>query len=260
MSDICFAYKSNKGCIESYRDHILEIIQCMRERWEFRGLKKKLNLLLGVPEKLVDCYLTLAVLLHDIGKTSKVVQEKCKQKECKEFPGHYITSSFLTLRLSYDLFRDTNIADYLIKILTSNDYMSSGTYYTSKDEVEKYLFITLTFLPVLLHHYPSVTEKSIDSYLKNVPPTIELSQPCRQVILDIIKDIEYHCSSEGLRVILTKLKTLLEGDSPINLGILPLRYNLLYSTIPSFSKGLVEAATGLLNLCDGRTASKNRQC
>lgn len=257
---VCIVYKDKDGCLESFKDHALGIIECMENRWEYRGLKKRLSRLLSVDEEITECYLRLAALLHDIGKALDSEQSVCRQNECKSFPCHYFISSLFTVRLIEDLFRDDSISDYLRHILTSTDLKDVIRDYTNKGDVEKYLALTLVLLPIFLHHYAGITEESIDRCVGRVPRSIRLDRLCIEDILSVLSTIEKRCSRGPLGTVLTKMRDLIGRDALIPLGIFIFDHNVLYNTSVSFTKGVVEAAVGLLNLCDGIVANKNRRC
>ncbi|MCI4409013.1 MAG: HD domain-containing protein [Thermofilum sp.] len=246
---MCYAYRK-PPIEETLHKHSLEVAQCIKNSWEFIGLKRKIWRLYGIDEETAGDLVLIAGLLHDLGKAEKETQEKC-MTECTDFPHHYVTSAMIALRIGYntidlDLSPD-NIEDTLNQLLAGKNTQLEA----------RHIFLALVVLPVLLHHYSQITSEY--SVLKPIRPTISIGDECLKQINTLTNDAKQFIKTPlASKILDTTAKTL--NKNPIDLGVLPnLRNNLLRIGTYKTENILIEATTGILNKCDGQTASKNRK-
>lgn len=250
----CYAFK-DASREETLTQHVLGIIECYDKMWEFKGFKQKISRIYGVNEPIVSDMIFLAAIMHDLGKTKKELQDKCNE-ECTSFRQHYITSAQLALKLGYEVpelgLSPDSIEGRLKKLFNNSELKSL-------DYGDTYLLIVV--LPALLHHYAQVTdETSILGGLDSTETSLEIHKDCITELTTIISEASKSIKSEIGRKIIDKLKNIvLRGYTELSIiNSRIFRDVESYEYIPG--RFIAEVATGLLNLCDSRVASNNRQC
>ncbi|MEM1644141.1 MAG: hypothetical protein QXS70_07075 [Desulfurococcaceae archaeon] len=251
----CYAFRE-MDCKETLAQHVLGIIKCLNEAWEAEGLKRKISRIHNVSELVVSDMLLLAGIMHDLGKTKKELQDSCS-KECLRFKQHYIISARLALKLGYgvqelDLSPD-NIENKLRELLNNKrlEHLDPG---------DTYLLVVV--LPILFHHYSQVVdESSIFEGLDSAERFLEMHEDCITELVTVISEASKSLKSEVGLKIMEELKSVMNKGS-IELSFINSKMlkevSESYECIPG--RLIVEAATGLLNLCDGRVAFNNRRC
>lgn len=249
----CYAFRDAfKNCEETMERHIMGIVECLQQRWEFNFLVKKVSRLLRTEEQLVKDLTYIVAVLHDFGKMKKEFQERCRQGACKSFPKHYITSARFAMSVAFrsgTLTLNTakeKVYNLLTKPTEPNRVYDLGDVY-----------ILSVVIPVLLHNYAHLQEESLLKAEHEMLMTID--ECCREVYLRILEHVEkkYVITPTGKGL----LKAIRNGLSnlEIELSILSLlNPEVLLNYIPSTEKMVAEALTGLLNICDGRVAYINR--
>ncbi len=255
----CYAFKQ-KTCQETYLEHVDGIIKCMRRSWEYGALSKKLSRMLGISESEIESLLHLTAILHDIGKLSDETQRKCIDDECTIFPTHHAISA----RIASYLAGKANLIYkecYSDIIFRGKDNQSADRYVI--------LFYTLVVFPVLLHNYALTVEKSLVEAIDNTRniKMINLHRDCVNVIKSLVNKylvsnlMNKHVQDENsiaFRVASILMKQL-ESSSILELGVLPIEESDMFSHEYSSWKYVIEAVTGLLNMCDGRVAYHHRE-
>ncbi|MEL9941023.1 MAG: CRISPR-associated endonuclease Cas3'' [Ignisphaera sp.] len=276
---MCYAYR-DEGSEEPLPNHLADVASCCRERWEFAALASKISRVLNISRNDVQCAITLAALLHDIGKAAEIYQKDCASSKCTQFSGHYLISMFLV-----DLaFRASGIplssSDVISFIEDRVSDMESGDGATT----EKKVLALLVLLPIAFHHYHQVrgfTSYNVyrDGDATNVGRFIEspkIWSPCIEK-LDVVGqrlDSELAVCRQGtvvdwldvlgkLRQILSNIDLYRESDlyrgSRIlveNLGV-AIEKNLKNVSV-TLSRTVIESVVGLINLCDGYVAYRAR--
>jgi len=251
----CYAFRDAlRNCEETMDRHIMGVVKCLEERWEFEFLVKKVSRLLRTEEQLVRDLTYIAAVLHDFGKMKKEFQERCRQGECKSFPKHYITSARFAMNVA---FKSKTLALNTLKekvydLLTKPTKPNKG--YDLGD-----VYILSVVIPVLLHNYAHLQEESL---LKTEhEKSITVDECCREVYLGILEHMEKNCTTTSTGEELLKAIRLSLNDLKVELSVLPLLDpGVLLNYILNTEKMIVEALTGLLNICDGRVAYMNRRC
>lgn len=245
----CYAYKSEKGCVETFRDHVVGLINCVDERWEFRGLVKKLSKLYGFSEEIFRDLVTLSLMLHDIGKITRTFQEECRRAYCVTFTNHYVLSSKFAVTLGKKA--------GLLNQRLDNWFTEFLSGFKEPKSISDF-YLVLVVLPVLLHHYAGISEKSLLKALEETRNAdFEVDPVCGNCVNSLISDISIR--SDELKGVKEALIELIK-ESKIELSTIPLDENHLSNYMPSPTKAIIEASTGLLNLCDGRVAYEHRRC
>jgi len=246
----CYAYRKlrEKELKEYLYEHSLEVAKCVRNSWELVGLKRKLRKIYDIDEDLVADMITLSALFHDLGKASENTQKECVH-ECTEFRYHYIMSAMLALKIGYDVkdlgLSPDNIEEILRDIQGSRKF-SAG-----------HLYVASVVLPILLHHYSQI--RSEFSTLRSPETKLKLADECINALIrmsnearkDIIK------TPLGIKILDTLTENIMKE---IELSVIPALTRSLLLEIGEYSheKIMIEAITGLINMCDGRVASRNR--
>lgn len=252
----CYAYRK-ADCVETIAEHVLGIVECQAGMWEFEGFKRKISRIYGVDENIVGDMLIVAAVLHDVGKTRKDFQDRCSE-ECVSFTSHYVDSALIALNLGdlvegLDLGPDS-LERRLKKLLSCErlDRLDIGG-----------LYLLVVVLPVLLHHYAQiVSESSIFNGLNSSRSFIEIHEDCVNELLEAVNKVsDQWIKSEVGRELLKKFeKQVIERR--LELGVINSReleeFSNSYEYVPG--RFIVEAAVGILNLCDGRVAFSNRNC
>ncbi len=258
----CYAYKQN-DTQETYFEHVEGIIKCMSSSWEYKALVKKLSIMLGISEKEIESLLRLTAILHDIGKLDEETQKKCISGECTEFKHHYAISarvaSFLATKAGLVLEKKREKG--LNIIFQDVDHLS-----VDKDT---YAFYILVVFPILLHHYAQITEESLMNAIEKTREIEKLyiHRDCVEVLKRLIDEyllnnsVDKHSLDEKSVAfeVTFKLKEELEKNNIIKLCVLPIdNIKEIFSYEYSPWKYVIEAVTGLLNMCDGRVAYSHR--
>lgn len=242
---------------ETLEQHILGIIGCLKSSWEAEGLKQKLSRVHNVCESITNDMLIIAGIMHDVGKARRELQDECN-RECTKFRHHYVTSAQLALRLGYEVpeldLNPDNIESRLRRLLSHEEIKRL-------DFGDVYLLIVL--FPVLLHHYSQiVSESSILSGLESPERdnrSLIIHKDCVIELASVInKAVKLLESEVGLRI-LSILRHVVSEES-VELGLISGQTLRDVSSSYEYTPGrlIVEAATGVLNLCDGLVASINR--
>lgn len=256
LNTMCYAYRkcSDVKVEEHFYTHSLEVAECIENSWELEGVKRKVKKIYGVDEKLVGDFVVLAGLLHDIGKIDEGYQKKCINN-CTEFPNHYTLSAMLALRLGYEVnelgLSPDNIESILNRLL--QDQIPIG------HESIGYLYLALVVFPILLHHYAQIRSEYSILNAKSLKPTLKPSSECIYTLTKIISDAK-RLVSEKTSIEILNILTRNLGEE-IQLSVIPLSRLLHMGATSMISKHitmLIECAVGIVNMCDGRIASKNR--
>jgi len=240
----CYAFKDNK-LYEYIVDHSIGVAECIRNRWECKAISRKLSKIVGTSEKLIEDLLIFAGAFHDIGKLDKIFQMECESDGCTNFPGHYITSA-LILTGAYNMSLQNSVDKKYLENLIMGRIKERSNF--------KYLYFLLVVYPVILHHYAQVY--SISSYGKFVQD-FELYKKCTNDLSLIVKWIINNIVDERLKIIARNIMAPNVFEYIVHVHDIVLRLGYLKTL--SFEKIVIEAATGLLNLCDGIVAKKARR-
>jgi len=264
LEPLCYAYRDvGSRREEDLAEHLMEVASCCASRWELSALASKMSKALGIGFNTTRDALILAGLLHDIGKAAYVYQKLCSSDKCTDFQGHYLISAFIThlaLNLSGTTVDTRDVVEFL-----SDNYAK-----LSEDKI----FAILMILPIAFHHYhqvrgvrsyDTILRHSVEDFLEN--PLIH--SPC----LESFKRVTGYrgvSSARGkdlirsLYTLLTDIKSRVEQDSyrcsKLFIQMLEelVRKGLRELSI-TLGKTIIEAVTGVVNLCDGSVASKKRR-
>jgi len=254
----CYAYKKNE-CVETWHKHTMDVVECIKSRWETEAFIRKSSRMLGLGSKIVNDFLLLAGFLHDIAKTDVEYQKRCVD-ECTAFPKHWYASAMIALRLGLDVgILGDGYEDRIVKVFSGiKQSYDIGDAYT-----------LLVFIPVLFHNYAHLSEealfdfhKYLGTYIKGVYTAVD--ECCRQ-ITKAIDEMTKIVKTDIAKILLSKLHNYIGSTGVLGSALLgenALRISALgYGRIESArAKYIAEAATGLLNMCDGRVAYRNRRC
>ena len=249
----CYAFRKESK-EETLTEHVVGIATCLKEIWETEGLKQKLMKVYKVSKSLVNDLLLSAAILHDIGKAEEELQNTCKE-ECSSFKHHYVISALLALKLGYEV-QELNLSPDNIETRIRRLLINRNLNYL--DLGDAYLLIVV--LPVLLHHYAQiVNEYSILDGLSTAKRYIKIHKDCVDELKTVINELRNTFESETGREILNKLENLITKETiePAFINEKLIQDSCSYEYIPG--RLVVEATTGILNLCDGRVAYKNRR-
>ncbi|MEM1962596.1 MAG: HD domain-containing protein [Sulfolobales archaeon] len=251
----CYAYKDEET-EETLAKHILDISNCIKNLWETEGLSSKLSKIYGVDKLVAYDMLIVAGIIHDMGKTQRVLQEECSKK-CTSFRLHYITSAQLALKLGYDIpelgLSPNNIEAKLEDLLSNKEIklLDHGD-----------LYILIVVLPTLLHHYSQITsESSILSGLDSQIKVLCIHEDCIKDLTLAMSNASCLLKSELGSKLLERLMQEVKKGS-VNLRIIiggQAFRNVSGNYEYSLGRFIVEAAMGILNLCDGMVAFTNRR-
>jgi len=257
LSSSCYAYRKN-GCAETWHRHTMDVVECIRSRWETEAFVRKSSRMLGVDSNAVRDFLLLAGLLHDIAKTDTEHQRGCAN-ECTVFPKHWYVSAVIALRLGLDAgIIGGGYEDRIVKVFSGAKQ--------SHDVGDAY--ILLVFVPVLFHNYAHISEEALfdlhrylGTYVKGV---YTVAEGCRAQIAAAADELAGTLETETAKRLLGELRKHINAGM---LGGAALGENALRVIALSYTKiedarvrYVAEAATGLLNMCDGRVAYRNRRC
>lgn len=290
---MCYAYR-DENYKEYLVDHLINVVKCCENRWEFNAIAKKISKTLNIPEENVKNTIILAALLHDIGKTAQIFQEQCDEnqnnktintvqlgveRKCTTFPGHYLISLFL-VKLTYETLGSQLTIKDAVDFLSNSDMM--------KIEKNKAKIIELlVILPIVFHHYHQVEDfisyaakyyydikdlvkSSILQFIENP----KIHRKCIEQINKLSEELRKSSNHQILMVINTLHKVLSEIESYEHSEMHSNLYrrseifvkNLFNEVIKKDVKSLsislpkiaIESIIGLINLCDGYVAHKSR--
>ncbi len=260
---MCYAYRDSAS-EEPLLEHLEKVAEFCRNRWEFSALAKKISKMLNLDENSVRNVLTLALLLHDIGKAAYIYQERCSSG-CKDFRGHHLLSVFL-IHLTYNSMGIRITFEDLGKFLEDRF-----------DKLEKDKIIAmLVLLPIIFHHYHQVGgfKSYYISEYRNVEKFIDNPMMWRECLDDLMYlskiDKQLTPFIEELYGILLNINGYRDSDlyraSKLfieNFGKEVVEEDVKKLTTPlptiSLAKFIIEAILGLVNLCDGSIAYEARR-
>ncbi|MBP1449719.1 MAG: CRISPR-associated endonuclease Cas3'' [Thermoproteus sp.] len=235
----CYAYRESPDVEEDFAKHSLDVVETMKRLDEYEAFLKVLEKRYGVSRPEAEPLLRLAAAMHDLGKIDEEYQSACADG-CTSFPGHYDASAKV-LVLAY--MRATNSDSLALLDL-------------SREGPENYdaLFAALVVIPVELHHYAQIEQ--LKTRIKFKP-----AAQCVNAVLYILKELELDgilgkAAKELERVVNSGIDRPREIDLP-HLDFLK-EIKIPNATRPDLAF-IAEAATGLINMADGRTAKWNRQ-
>jgi len=258
LSSDCYAYRKN-GCAETWYRHTTDVVECIRSRWETEAFVRKASNVLGVDADIVRDFLLLAGFLHDIAKTDIDQQRRCAD-ECAAFPKHWYASAMVALWLGLD----AGILGDSYGGIIVNVFEGAKQNYDVGDA-----YILLVFMPVLFHNYVHLSEEALfdlhgylGTYVKGM---YTVAEGCRAQITMAADRVIETLRTEAAKRLLNRLRNHVNSAGTLGgavLGEKALRVIALgYGRIEGARiKYVAEAATGLLNMCDGRVAYSNRRC
>lgn len=247
MTPRCYAFREGNCREETLEEHVVGILKCLESRWEFNGFLRKTGKLLNIEMNIIAWLIKLSALLHDIGKTSTDIQQKCRKESCTEFPYHFIHSA----RFATSLGIESGVLQAPIEsVFTDLLWSEVGRLNIS------HIYVVIVVVPVLLHHYAGVSEKSLSRGIMESELTLEIDELCRQSLFSLVGILGNDAPHE-LEPLINKLSDMIKGGK-VNLSPIPGIEKFLQSYKLSFAKSLAEAVTGLLNICDGVVAKRNR--
>ena len=245
----CYAFKEGNR-FETMEEHIFDIRRYLCEIWEYKAFLLKYEKTLGVDRDILDSLVKLALILHDAGKAIKQYQERCERGDCAGFPYHYAISARIAVQLVDKL--DVPILRELFRM------QSNKLPFTA-------LYVSFVVMPILLHHYAQITEESLARAIEATRKIneVEFYEPCRAPYIRELGELQR--SSRASRELEMVVKNAIEifSSGRIKLSS-PLPLNNIEEIIGITGKisplvTLIEASTGILNICDGRVAHKNRK-
>lgn len=245
----CYAFREGKCREETLEEHVLGILQCLESRWEFNGLIRKTSKLLNIDRNIIAWLIKLSALLHDIGKTSPDIQQKCREESCTTFPNHFVYSARFAVSLGI---KSGVLPERIEPIFNNLLWFDEDRLSMSLDD----LYITVVVIPVLLHHYAGVSEKSLSHGIIESGLMLEIDDSCKNSLLSLVGVLRNDAPFE-LRPLVDKLSDMIK-EGRADLSTIPRLRTFLRTYSLSFIKSLAEAITGLLNICDGVIAKQNR--
>lgn len=260
---MCYAYRG-RGVEEPLIQHMMDAVSVCRDRWEFQALARKISRVLGLRCCEAESVLTLALLLHDVGKAAEIYQSQCGV-ECSDFRGHHMISLFL-VNLAYRL------ASTAVDVEDMERFLDDDFSVLGSEEVKA----VLVMMSAALHHYHQVVglrrysvegSERATEFLRHNP---RIYTSCVEGILLLPRMVQ-GLDDAGVRV-LNRL-----GDAVANIGVYRagdeyrkslivvenfykrvVEYSLKNLSV-TLSRVLVESAVGLTNMCDGLAASRARR-
>jgi CRISPR/Cas system-associated endonuclease Cas3-HD len=249
----CYAFRKSEerggARYETMEEHVKGMLKYLGEIWEYKAFLSKYEKVLGVERDIIDSLIRLAIVLHDFGKATRDSQERCYIGDCEQFPYHYAISARLAMQLVEQL-----------KVPTVRELSKLPSYKPSFGA----LYVSIVVLPILLHHYAWVTEESLVQAVKKTKKIneVEVSEPCRAFYVRELERLKQlgKASRELAKVVEHALEVLTRGNR-VKLASLP--FNRVDELVGVYGKispliTLVEASTGIINICDGRVAWRNR--
>jgi CRISPR/Cas system-associated endonuclease Cas3-HD len=249
----CYAFrKSEEGGAryETMEEHVGGMLKYLGEIWEYKAFLSKYEKVLGVERDIIDSLIRLAIVLHDFGKTIRDFQERCDVGDCEQFPYHYAISARLAMKLVEQL-----------KVPTVRE-LSKLSYKPPFGA----LYVSIVVLPILLHHYAWITEESLVQAVEEtkIINEVEIYEPCRAFYIRELERLKRpsKASHELSKVVEHALEVLTRGNR-VKLASLPFNSDSVNELVGVYRKispliTLVEASTGIINICDGRVAWRNR--
>jgi len=260
---MCYAYRDSKR-EEKLFEHLITTADICSERWELKALALKTSKLLGIDPKKVEEAVVLASMLHDLGKAAEVYQRECFAGRCVEFKGHYMVSAFI----AHLVFSANNV---VIGREDVERFLADDVGSLSEDK----LYAMLVVLPVAFHHYHQVlgfrsycTGEAMEKFLEN--PRMHAS--CLEEAKSMLG---YERLDQGGRKLLEQVYSILANierfaDRDVYRGSKIFVQNFCYYIVQedlkkfaenpiTLGKMLIEAAYGLINMCDSRAASMRRR-
>jgi len=237
----------------------MDVVECIRSRWETEAFIRKSSRMLGVNSEIVSDFLLLAGFLHDIAKTDVEHQKRCVD-ECTAFPKHWYASAMIALRLGLD----TDILGYGYEDRIIKVFSGVKQSYDMGDA-----YILLVFIPVFFHNYAHLSEEALFDFHKYLGTYIKGTyiavDNCRAQITVAIDEMIRIFETGTAKKLIDKLHSYINSMGVLSSAILSeniLRVIALsYGRIESGrARYVAEAATGLLNICDGQVAYRNRRC
>lgn len=262
---MCYAYReSAKGVEEKLSEHLTATASYCLKRWELDALARKVSRLLRLDTATAKDSIVFVALAHDIGKAASIYQEKCSKGLCTSFKGHYLVSAFL-LSLALNL-SGLEVSKESIKRFLEDQF----------DELSKEEIIgVMILLPVILHHYHQV--RGYKSYsIEGHEEALEfLEEPriypeCVESLRSSLNTFSFGERIRGLvNVLMNTLENVgkyFESDSykANEMIVMGFYKDVIERDIKALNrvtlgKCIVEAITGLINLCDGWAASQARR-
>lgn len=246
LNSKCYAFKSEKGCEETLEDHLLGVLNCIEERWEFKGLVRKISRLVNIDENEIAWLIKLSAILHDIGKTRKEFQDECHRSFCEHFRCHYVISATFAAKLG----EESNMFQSLSDKLHDLEWSDSSILDVGG------LYIAVVVLPVLLHHYAGIDERSLQECKRTYSSTLDIDEMCKGDLLSVVNKLKQEVPGR-FKELSGKLYDMIKSGR-VELTILPQVEDFIKTYKYSFVDSIVEAVTGLLNICDGIVAKRNR--
>jgi len=245
----CYAFKEGYR-FETMEEHISGILRYLGEIWEYKAFLLKYERTLGVERDILDLLVKLAVILHDAGKSAKHYQERCERGDCTGFPYHYAISARIAIQLVDEL--DVPI---LRELSSMQSYKPPFTA----------LYVSVIVMPILLHHYARITEESLARAIEATRKIneVEFYEPCRAPYIRELSKLRRssRASKELEMVVKNAIEIFSSGriklSSPLPLKNIGEIVGVTGKISPLTT--LIEASTGILNICDGRVAHKNRK-
>jgi CRISPR-associated endonuclease Cas3-HD len=232
--------------------HVGDMLKYLDEIWEYKAFLSKYEKTLRVERDALDSLIRLAVILHDFGKATRDAQERCNTSDCEHFPYHYAISARLAMKLA-DQLKDVPTVSSLPRLQSNKPPFSA-------------LYVSIVVLPILLHHYAWVSEESLLEAINRTRKLseVEIYEPCRVYYVKALEDLLKHSKSthSELDEILRSALDLFSRSNKIKLSSLPFnRVEDLVSVHATTSPlvTLIEVSTGIINMCDGRVAKRNRE-
>lgn len=248
----CYAYRSRSKKSEHLIEHLRNVARCCRDRWESRGLARKLAVIYGVNEDLVEDLIYVAALLHDVGKASREYQLKC-ETACEEFPNHYILSAQFSIYLG----RAVGLRElYAERIGETFDQL------LWRGEIESLtvgqLYTLMVVVPILLHHYAQINPGKLTS--REQYGELQVHEGCLKELRELFKEVANDVRTEFAREVIMEAYKEFSTDSVISdIPPLPLKREHLFGLKkPMSQRFIAEAVLGVLNLCDGVVAARSR--
>jgi CRISPR-associated endonuclease Cas3-HD len=248
----CYAFRKSEekeeARYETMEEHVEGMLKYLGEIWEYKAFLSKYEKALGVERNIIDSLIRLAIVLHDFGKATRDFQERCNIGDCEQFPYHYAISARLAMQL-VDQLKVPRVEE-LPKLSYKPPFGA--------------LYVSIVVLPILLHHYAWITEESLVQAIEEtkVINEVEIYEPCRALYIRELERLKRpsKASHELSKVVERALEVLTRGNK-VKLASLP--FNRIDELVGVYGKispliTLVEASTGILNICDGRVSWRNR--
>lgn|GEM_PF-989951 len=247
----CYAFRGTRGS-ECLADHLREVVECSRGRWETEGMARKLSALYGVDGELVKDLVSLAALLHDIGKADSRYQPSC-ERMCEEFPNHYLLSAQFVTYLA----RAVGLRELSAERI--DETLDAVLLKEVKELTEGYLYALAIVIPVLSHHYAQVNLARLTS--REQHRELRLYKGCVEDLRELFEEVVDSMRTElSRRAVVKVCETLFKGIHVVeDLPVIPVKREHLFNLRkPPPQRFIADAVLGVLNLCDGAVASKNR--